>query len=171
MANKQLRKAMDYIHEDEALTGDLADTEAKALLDWAEGQITQWLTQFESLGGTAAWKMLEPQVHALRLYLRQIAKVAARSAEPLVTLQALLAQPYAPGQSAPTQLPPAAVESPAPAPEPLPEAQAAPVPQAEAGADLSPAAAAPVETPPEGSPPAEAEPTPAESPASEAPVA
>lgn len=119
MANKQLRKAMEFIRDDEALTGDLADTEAKALLDWAEGQVTQWLTQFESMGGTAAWKMLEPQLHALRLYLRQIAKAAARSAEPALTLQTLLAQPYSLSQpvppAVPTEPPPATAE---PAPEP-----------------------------------------------------
>lgn len=137
MANKQLRKAMEFIRDDEALTGDLADTEAKALLDWAEGQVTQWLTQFESVGGTAAWKMLEPQLHALRLHLRQIARVAARSAEPALTIQTLLAQPYSLSQP----VPPAAPNEP-PAAEPAPELPLA------GDADRAPAAPLSAEPPP-----------------------
>ena len=139
MANKQLRKAMEFIRDDEALTGDLADTEAKALLDWAEGQVTQWLTQFESVGGTAAWKMLEPQLHALRLHLRQIARVAARSAEPALTLQTLLAQPYSLSQPVP---PAAPTEPPPPAAEPAPELPLA------GDADRAPAALPTAEPPP-----------------------
>lgn len=138
MANKQLRKAMEFIRDDEALTGDLADTEAKALLDWAEGQVTQWLTQFESVGGTAAWKMLEPQLHALRLHLRQIARVAARSAEPALTIQTLLAQPYSLSQP----VPPTAPTEPPPAAEPAPQLPLA------GDADRAPTAPLSAEPPP-----------------------
>lgn len=130
---------MEFIRDDEALTGDLADTEAKALLDWAEGQVTQWLTQFESVGGTAAWKMLEPQLHALRLHLRQIARVAARSAEPALTLQTLLAQPYSLSQP---------VATPAPTAPPSPTAEPAPELPLAGDADRAPAAPLSAEPPP-----------------------
>lgn len=90
MREDRLQLAMERIHSDPALTGDLMDQEALVLLEWAESQVVKLLEEAAELPEEAAWEQLAPQLRALRQQMRHISKVSAAQPDPLVALKSLI---------------------------------------------------------------------------------
>ncbi len=80
---ERVAQAMEHLMEDEGLTGDLTDAQAEFLLRHAEARVRQMVA-------AGADDDLAVALRRFRRRLRQIARRAARSDDPMATLRRLL---------------------------------------------------------------------------------
>lgn len=85
--------AWEHFAEDEGLTGDLLDAEARQLLAWAREEVMRLVNETAALEDAAAEEVLAPRLSRLRKHLRRVARTAAEAEQPQATLSALLAAP------------------------------------------------------------------------------
>ena len=93
---RRLERAFTRVAEDESLTADLRDPEARILLDWAQGEVLWLVVDTVELDDEAAWAVLGPKLQHLRRWLRQIAALSAASECPAEMLRSLLRSPVYP---------------------------------------------------------------------------
>ena len=86
----RLEKFMEPFLEDETLTCDLTDAQAKVMLDWVQQQIGRAVEKTQDLDQDAAQAALGPRFKRLRARLHQIAKQSASAEDPTTALQQAL---------------------------------------------------------------------------------
>ncbi len=87
--------AVERIAEDSSLTGDLADAEARVVLDWAQGEIRRLAAEMQSQDAGTLSTALSPKLRHLRRHIRRTVKLSAASDDPATMLQSLLRSPLA----------------------------------------------------------------------------
>jgi protein-tyrosine phosphatase len=87
--------AIEHFTEDPSLTGDLADAEARVVLDWAQGEIRRWGAEMRPQDVATLSTALSPKLRHLRRYIRRTVKLSAASDDPAAILQSLLHSPLA----------------------------------------------------------------------------
>jgi len=87
----RVQLALENLIDDESLTAELRDAQAKRLLRWVRDRIEKLVAATANLEDQEAWTALEPQLHCLRGQLRQVVKRSANAADPDSMLRTLLA--------------------------------------------------------------------------------
>lgn len=87
---KRLKEWINPFLEDEALTDGLTDAQAKLLLDWAQGQVSNLAAQARPLAAEDAERFIQPRLKRLRARLRQVAQASAQADDPVASLKTLL---------------------------------------------------------------------------------
>jgi hypothetical protein len=87
---KRAALAMEHIHGDEGLTGDLTDPAARLLLGFAEQEVSRMVDETQDLDDESAFQQIGARVQELRRQLRQTAQESAKEVDPLSALQTRL---------------------------------------------------------------------------------
>lgn len=89
---KRLRRTMEGLYENEALTSDLDDDAANVLLKWAADRVEQIVRSTEEMDDTQAEEAMYPRMRALRKMSRYINRIARGGGDPAQLVEKVVAQ-------------------------------------------------------------------------------
>ena len=89
---KRLQREMESLYGNEGLTGDIDDSTARLLLDWAEHQVHQVVDTTAEMEDAAAEEVMYPRVKALRRIARYVNQALSGQGEPSDLAEKIVAQ-------------------------------------------------------------------------------
>ncbi|MGC9350117.1 MAG: hypothetical protein ACP5JG_18400, partial [Anaerolineae bacterium] len=85
--------AFERIAGDPNLSGDLTDSQAQVLLDWAQEETRRLVKATQGMTDEEAWEQLDPKLARLRRYLRRTAQESASADDTTAALRQTLDSP------------------------------------------------------------------------------
>ena len=89
---QRLQREMDTLYGNEGLTGDMDDSSAKLLLDWAEAQVRQVVGSTADMEDAAADEVMYPRLKAVRRIARYVNQALIGQGDPYDLAEKLVAQ-------------------------------------------------------------------------------
>ena len=89
---KRLQREMESLYANEGLTGDIDDSTARLLLDWAEHQVHQVVDTTAEMEDAAAEEVMYPRMKALRRIARYVNQALSGQGEPSDLAEKIVAQ-------------------------------------------------------------------------------